>query len=103
MYAYKNRASYDFLNFIFSATSFNDALKRVAYMKSYRAYREQQADNIRHTQDQLNQRFAGLKVHREEKNLVLKTQNNERAQLVGEKKEKDAGKRQIKIERKGIE
>jgi septal ring factor EnvC (AmiA/AmiB activator) len=29
-------------------------------------------------------------VHREEKNLVLKTQNNERSQLVGEKKEKDA-------------
>ena len=90
VYAYKNRSNYDFLNFIFSATSFNDALKRVEYMKSYRAYREQQADNIRHTQDQLNQRLAGLKVHREEKNLVLKTQNNERAHLVGEKREKDA-------------
>jgi murein hydrolase activator len=90
VYAYKNRSNYDFLNFIFSATSFNDALKRVEYMKSYRAYREQQADNIRHTQDQLNQRLAGLKVHREEKNLVLKTQNTQRAQLVGEKREKDA-------------
>ncbi len=90
VYAYKNRSNYDFLNFIFSATSFNDALKRVEYMKTYRAYREQQADNIRRTQDQLNQRMSGLKVHREEKNLVLKAQNNERAQLVGEKKEKDA-------------
>ena len=90
VYAYKNRSNYDFLNFIFSATSFNDALKRVEYMKTYRAYREQQADNIRHTQDQLNQRLAGLKVHREEKNLVLKSQNSEKAQLVGEKREKDA-------------
>jgi len=89
VYAYKNRSNYDFLNFIFSATSFNDALKRVEYMKSYRAYRELQADNIRRTQDQLNQRMSGLKVHREEKNLVLKAQNTERAQLVGEKKEKD--------------
>jgi septal ring factor EnvC (AmiA/AmiB activator) len=90
VYAYTNRSNYDFLNFIFSATSFNDALRRVAYLKSYRAYREQQADNIRHTQDQLNQRLSGLKVHRDEKNLVLKTQNIERSQLVGEKKEKDA-------------
>jgi murein hydrolase activator len=90
VYAYKNRSNYDFLNFIFSATSFNDALRRVAYMKSYRTYREQQAENIRHTQDQLNQRLSGLKVHRDEKNLVLKVQNTERAQLVGEKKEKDA-------------
>src|SRR4030095_15839834 len=34
VYAYKNRSNYDFLNFIFSATSFNDALKRVEYMKT---------------------------------------------------------------------
>jgi murein hydrolase activator len=90
VYAYKNRSNYDFLNFIFSATSFNDALRRVEYLKSYRTYREQQADNIRRTQDQLNQRLTGLKVHREEKNQVLKTENVEREQLVGEKKEKDA-------------
>ena len=102
VYAYKNRSNYDFLNFIFSATSFNDALRRVAYMKSYRAYREQQADNIRHTQDQLNQRLAGLKVHRDEKNLVLKTQNNERAQLFGEKKEKDAVNAKLRSKEKEL-
>ena len=90
VYAYKNRSNYDFLNFIFSATNFNDALRRVAYLKSYRNYREQQAENIRHTQEQLNERLTGLKVHRDQKNLVLKAQNNERSQLVGEKKEKDA-------------
>src|SRR5690348_4343164 len=28
VYAYKNRSNYDFLNFIFSAASFNDALRR---------------------------------------------------------------------------
>src|SRR5690349_10423252 len=88
VYAYKNRSNYDFLNFIFSATNFNDALRRVQYLKSYRSYREEQAENIRRTQDQLNQRLAGLKVHRDEKNLVLKTENNEREQKVGEKKEK---------------
>jgi len=29
VYAYKNRSNYDYLNFIFSAKSFNDAMKRV--------------------------------------------------------------------------
>src|ERR1700722_1420465 len=29
VFAYKNRSSYDFLNFIFSATNFNDALRRI--------------------------------------------------------------------------
>src|SRR5215510_15150918 len=46
VYAYKNRSTYDFLNFIFSASNFNDALKRVAYLKSYRAYRQQQVTSI---------------------------------------------------------
>lgn len=46
VYAYKNRSNYDFLNFIFSANNFNDAIKRIAYLKSYRSYREMQAENI---------------------------------------------------------
>ena len=48
-YAYKNRSTYDFLNFIFSASDFNDASKRIAYLKSYRVYREQQVANIKET------------------------------------------------------
>ncbi len=50
IYAYKNRSNYDFLNFVFSANSFNDAVKRVSYLKSYRAYREQQVTTINETQ-----------------------------------------------------
>src|SRR5512138_3685614 len=33
LYAYKNRSNYDYLNFIFSANSFNDAIKRITYLK----------------------------------------------------------------------
>jgi peptidoglycan hydrolase CwlO-like protein len=33
-YAYKNRSNYDYVNFIFSASSFNDAVKRISYLKS---------------------------------------------------------------------
>src|SRR5882757_9409205 len=90
VFAYKNRSSYDFLNFIFSATSFNDAVKRIEYLKSYRAYREERAENIRRTQELLQGKIDGLKVTRLEKDEVLKKQNKERAILEDEKKEKDA-------------
>src|SRR5688500_7912501 len=50
VYAYKNRSTYDYLNFIFSANTFNDALKRISYLKSYRSYRQQQVANILETQ-----------------------------------------------------
>src|SRR5262249_28656220 len=56
VYAYKNRSTYDFLNFIFSAANFNDALKRIAYLKSYRSYREQQVNSIKETQGQITKR-----------------------------------------------
>src|SRR5215212_3212190 len=60
VYAYKNKSSYEFLNFLFSANSFNDALKRVSYLKSYRAYRQQQVASIQETKRQIEQRKQQL-------------------------------------------
>jgi septal ring factor EnvC (AmiA/AmiB activator) len=90
VFAYKNRSSYDFLNFIFSATSFNDAIRRIQYLKSYRAYREERAENIVKTQDLLKIKINGLKLTRVEKDEALKKQSKERSMLEDEKKEKDA-------------
>lgn len=90
VFAYKNRSSYDFLNFIFSATSFNDALRRVEYLKSYRAYREERAANIVRTQQLLQGKIDGLKVTRVAKEEAIKKQNKERSMLEDEKREKDA-------------
>jgi len=89
IYAYKNRSNYDFLNFIFSASSFNDALKRVEYLKSYRTYREQQTNTIRNTQELLQKKIANLEMTRKEKDEVLLKQEKEKLVLVEEKKEKD--------------
>lgn len=87
VYAYKNRNSYDFLNFIFSATSFNDALKRVEYLKAYRSYREQQTQNIFATQDLLKKKIGGLESSRKEKDEVLARQEKEKLELDEERKE----------------
>src|ERR1700743_3423218 len=77
-FAYKNRSNYDFLNFVFSATSFNDALRRIEYLKSYRAYREERAEQIRRTQLLLQSKIDGLKVTRVAKDGGLKQQRKER-------------------------
>lgn len=102
VYSYKNRNNYDFLNFIFSSASFNDALKRVTYLRNYRNYREQQATNIQQTQVLLQQKIAGLSANRKEKNLALKDENAERKELEVEKKEKDAVVSKIKSREKEL-
>ena len=102
VFAYKNRSSYDFLNFIFSSTSFNDALKRIEYLKSYRAYREERAANIARTQDLLQGKIDGLKVTRVEKDEALKKQNKERETLEVEKKEKDDVVNKLKSQEKEL-
>jgi murein hydrolase activator len=89
LFAYKNRSSYDFMNFIFSASTFNDALRRIEYLKSYRAYREERAENIKNTQQLLQAKIDGLQLTRAERADALKKQSRERSLLEDEKKEKD--------------
>lgn len=89
VYAYKNRSNYDFLNFIFSASNFNDALKRIEYLKSYRQYREQQAASIKNTQVLLQDKIAGLESTQKQKSVALQKQEKEKVVLVEERKEKD--------------
>lgn len=89
VYAYKNRSNYDFLNFIFSASSFNDALRRVQYLRAYRLYREEQAGTIKNTQALLHDKIAGLQSSRKEKDAVLQKQEKQKGELEDEKKEKN--------------
>ena len=89
VYAYKNRSNYDFLNFIFSADNFNDAIKRVSYLKSYRAYREMQGQNILRTQELRKHRIGDLGGAKVKKNTVLQVQSKEMSTLEEQQKEKD--------------
>jgi septal ring factor EnvC (AmiA/AmiB activator) len=102
VFAYKNRSSYDFLNFIFSASTFNDALRRVEYLKSYRAYREERAENIRNTQQLLQAKIDGLKTTRAMKEDAMKKQSKEKDLLESEKKEKDAVVQQLQSHEKEL-
>lgn len=89
VYSYKNRSSFDYVNFIFSANSFNDAIRRVAYLKSYRAYREKQVTTINETQQLIAKRQEQQIGRKQQKSVALQSQTTQRNELSDQKKEKD--------------
>jgi len=102
VFAYKNRSNYDYLNFIFSATSFNDAVKRIEYLKSYRKQRETQLNTILKTQQVLAQKRSSFQSSIQEKNNALKEQSKTLQELENDKKEKDRVVANLKTQEKDI-
>lgn len=102
VYAYKNRSNYDYLNFIFSANTFNDALKRVTYLKSYRTYREQQVATILDHQGLIEARQKQLVAKKNQKSSALQNQQQQYKILDDQKKEKDAVASKLKSQEKEL-
>ncbi|HTD94795.1 MAG TPA: hypothetical protein VK644_13315, partial [Chitinophagaceae bacterium] len=103
VYAYKNRSSFDYVNFIFSANNFNDAIRRVSYLKSYRAYREKQVNTIYETKDLIAKRQQEQLGRKQEKSMALQSQNKERVVLTDQRKEKDAVVNGLKSQEKDLQ
>lgn len=102
VFAYKNRGSNEYLNFLFSADNFNDAIKRMAYLKSYRQNRETQAQTITKTQDLLKQTTITLANNKKEKAGALQSESSQLQVLEVDKKEKDQVVSQLKDQEKDI-
>lgn len=102
-YAYKNRSSYDMMNFIFTASSFNDAIRRVSYLKSYRHYRDEQAANINKTSKSLAEKIQLLTLNKKEKGKILDEQKKQKEILEEEKQEKNQFVSKLKLREKEIE
>ena len=102
VYAYKNRSNYEFLNFVFSSASFNDAIKRLAYLKSYRRYREMQGQNILRTQSLRKNKIQELNGVKQKKSATLEVQNKELATLAEQQKEKDRILSELKKQEKQL-
>lgn len=99
VFAYKNRSSYEYLNFLFSAGSFNDAIKRITYLKSYRQNRETQASTITKSDQLLQSKIQTLSINKKERLGTLQTQSEQLKVLQADKKEQD----QVVNELKGKE
>ncbi len=86
-FAYKNQSSYSRLMFIFSSDGFNQAFKRVIYLRQLSDYRIRQKDLIVQLQDSLNGKKSKLQDVRLDKKGLLVSQQKQKMQLDEEKKE----------------
>ena len=91
------------MNFIFTASSFNDAIRRVSYLKSYRHYRDEQAANINKTSKSLAEKIQLLILNKKEKGKVLEEQKKQKEILEEEKQEKNQFVSKLKLREKEIE
>lgn len=73
-YTYSTRSSYDMLAFLFSSRDFNEAMRRMKYLKKFRDFRKYQVQQITHTQVQLKQKIGVLSEEKTKKDQVLNAQ-----------------------------
>ncbi len=95
-YSYKNRNSYDMLAFMFSSSDFNDAVRRLKYLKKYRDYRTEQVAQIAGTQTQIQNKMGVLKGQRTQKEELLNTEKAQKEEIVKEKNQTDQIVNQLK-------
>ena len=102
VFAYKNRSSYEYLNFIFSSRSFNDAIKRITYLKSYRQNRETQAEAIIQSEALLKTKIEVLSSNKKERITTLEKQSEQLKVLQDDKKVQDQVVAQLKGKEKEL-
>jgi len=85
-YAYRNRNSNELLMFLFSSSDFNQAYKRMLFLRQYAGFRKKQRDEIINTQTVLSNRVNVLEDKKTSKEKLLAIQKQERVKLDSEKK-----------------
>ena len=100
--AYKHRSTYSRLLFVLSASSFNDAVRRILYLRKYSAYRRSQADMIVQTKNSLTGKVKVLSKQKNEKTELLTQQQTEKQKLQKEKTDKDKVVKDLSSQEKKI-
>lgn len=85
LFAFRNQSSYNKLMFIFAASDFNQAYKRLKYMQQFGDYRVRQAVYIEGTQKDLHIKIVELDQNKKEKKNILIDQEKEKEKLGKEK------------------
>ncbi len=85
--AYKGRNVYDKMMFVFSAQSFNQAIKRIQYLNQYSDYRQRQAELILRTQAEIIEALNKLVAKKQEKMGLIGLKESEKKELEVDKQE----------------
>lgn len=83
--SYKSRSERSRVMFLLSSQNFLQAYKRAQYMKQYASYRKSQGDEIDHKTKELSSKTEKIVVQKEEKQKLLKENENEKKVLEKEK------------------
>ena len=102
VFAYQSRSGYEYLNFLFSAGSFNDAVKRITYLKSYRQNREAQALSIGLSEQNLKSKITILSENKQDRMKTLSAQTVQLQVLQDDRKEQDKVVSQLKSKEQEI-
>lgn len=87
VFAQRNQTNYSKLLFVLSSGSFNQAYKRIVYLRQYTEYRHRQAELIQWIRDLIQVKVSRLQLQRAEKETLLKSKKQEATQLTKEKKQ----------------
>ncbi len=87
VFAQRNQTNYSKLLFVLSSNSFNQAYKRIMYLRQYTEYRKRQAELIQWIRDLIQVKVSRLQLQRAEKETLLLSKKQEADQLNKEKKQ----------------
>ena len=107
LFSYKNRNKYDRMIFLFSAENFNQAYKRLRYIKQFAKFRRQQTESIKKIRSRVISEINDLELKKQEKlklaedkkkesNVLQKELNNKNNIVAKLKKRENELKAQIK-------
>ena len=102
-FAYRNRSHYDQLEFLFASEDFNQATRRMHYIRQFADARKNKIDQIAEIQKKVSAEVESNRKAREEQAALLAEQKAQQEALVKEKAELDAQVKQLKKQEGSIQ
>jgi septal ring factor EnvC (AmiA/AmiB activator) len=97
---YREQAPFQFLLWVFSASSFRESYNRIIYFNAFREYRQLQIELLKRTYQRIHQQFSLLEAKRKEKLLLSQKLKKEKANFEDEKNKTEKEIERIKKETK---
>jgi septal ring factor EnvC (AmiA/AmiB activator) len=102
LFSYKNRDKYNRIIFLFSAENFNQAYKRLRYIKQFVKFRRKQSEGIIDLQKKVGDEIKALEERRDEKINLAEEKKKESNTLQGELNQKSKLIAQLKKREKEL-
>lgn len=103
LFAQKTQTNYSKLLFVLSAENFNQAYKRLMYLRQYTDYRKRQAELILWIRDLIQQKVSKLERQKTEKESLLQSKKKEAEKLEIEKKQQGQNLTKLQQQQKAFE